>query len=94
MHLVIATLQGTMPHITLLVYAALCCTVALSEDALHYLDKHVSDYNTELIDLVNIPSISSLPEHRDDMLSAATWLQMRLKQAGLEVIHGGIDSPL
>ena len=74
-----------MRHLsTLLAYAALCSTVVLSEDALHYLDKHVSDYNTELIELVNIPSISSLPEHRDDMLSAATWLQMRLKQAGLE----------
>ena len=60
------------------------CTYA-AEDPLRYLEKHASDYNTELIDLVNIPSVSSLPEHQEDILSAATWLNMRLSQAGLEV---------
>lgn len=54
-------------------------------DPLQYLKDHTSDYNTELIDLVNIPSISSLPDHQDDIVSAATWLNMRLGQAGLQV---------
>ena len=74
-----------MIRLAVIAIIALLCTCALSDDALSYLHKHVSDYNTELIDLVNIPSISSLPEHKEDMLSAATWLQMRLKQAGLQV---------
>ena len=45
------------------------CSNVLSSSAnapLDYLDKHTSQYTKELIDLVNIPSISSLPgEHHD-----------------------------
>lgn len=40
------------------------CSHVLSAGAnapLDYLDKHTSQYTKELIDLVNIPSISSLP---------------------------------
>lgn len=32
-----------------------------------------------------IPSVSSLPENRGDVLRAAAWLAARLKAAGLEV---------
>ena len=78
---------GSHRHAWLLVICILwaACQAKIAEDPLGYLDKHASDYNTELIDLVNIPSISSLPEHQDDILSAATWLNTRLIQAGLEV---------
>ncbi|DBA76494.1 TPA: hypothetical protein ACH3X2_008556 [Trebouxia sp. C0005] len=65
------------------------CSHVLSSGAnapLDYLDKHTSQYTKELIDLVNIPSISSLPEHHTDILSAAKWLQGRLKTAGLEEV--------
>jgi len=38
-----------------------------SADApLDYLDKHTSQYTKELIDLVNIPSISSVPGEQHD----------------------------
>lgn len=63
-----------------------CFLPSNADSALGYLDKHTSQYTQELIDLVNIPSISSLPEHRQDMLSAAEWLQSRLKTAGLKEV--------
>ncbi len=87
-----------------------------ADSPLAYLDNHTNQYTQELIDLVNIPSISSLPgvietsflsmdrdtlrtksarftlinqipcsEHHEDILSAARWLESRLKTAGLEV---------
>ncbi len=34
---------------------------------LDYLDKHTTQYTKELIDLVNIPSISSLPGEQRDL---------------------------
>lgn len=39
----------------------------------------------ELLDLVAIPSVSSLPENQPDILRAAAWLEARLKKAGMEV---------
>jgi hypothetical protein len=47
-----------------------------------------SGYIQELLDLVAIPSVSSLPENRGDVLRAAAWLEARLKSAGLEVGFG------
>ena len=81
------TLRRLRSLLCLLIICALGCgrCVNAAEDPLRYMEKHASDYNTELIDLVNIPSISSLPEHQEDILSAATWLNMRLSQAGLNV---------
>ncbi len=52
-----------------LVIICLCSNV-LSSSAnapLDYLDKHTSQYTKELIDLVNIPSISSLPGEQRDL---------------------------
>lgn len=44
-----------------------------------------SAYNRELIDLVSIPSVSSLPENLGDLLRAASWLEQRMQTAGLQV---------
>ena len=41
-------------------------------------------YIAELRDFVRIPSISSLPDHQDDVRRAADWIRDRLTQAGLE----------
>src|SRR5256885_3550581 len=38
-----------------------------------------------LVDLLSIPSVSALPEHRDDCRRAAGWLVDRLRRAGMEV---------
>lgn len=42
-------------------------------------------YNRELLDLVAIPSVSSLPDNHGDLLRAASWLEQRMKTAGLQV---------
>lgn len=42
-------------------------------------------YTRELLELVSIPSVSSLPEHQPDIERAAAWLQRRMRAAGLEV---------
>ena len=39
----------------------------------------------ELLDLLSIPSVSALPEHREDCRRAAEWLVGRLRQMGLRV---------
>lgn len=41
-------------------------------------------YVAELRDFVRIPSISSLPDHQNDVRHAAAWIRDRLTQAGLE----------
>lgn len=55
-------------------------------------------YNQELLELVAIPSVSSLPDNLPDLRRAAAWLEARLKAAGLEVrrwrflLHGCLDA--
>jgi acetylornithine deacetylase/succinyl-diaminopimelate desuccinylase-like protein len=39
----------------------------------------------ELLELVAIPSISSLPQHQPDIALAADWLVARLHKAGFQV---------
>ena len=47
-----------------------CLLPSNADSALGYLDKHTSQYTQELIDLVNIPSISSLPGAALQLLQA------------------------
>jgi acetylornithine deacetylase/succinyl-diaminopimelate desuccinylase-like protein len=39
----------------------------------------------DLFDLISIPSVSALPEHRDDCRAAATWLVEKLRDIGMDV---------
>lgn len=55
------------------------------DNALKYASKHTSEYDKDLVQLASIPSISSLPEHAEDVERAAEWLSKRMKDAGLEV---------
>jgi len=41
----------------------------------------------ELLDLLRIPSVSTLPEHKDDVARAAQYVADRLKLAGLENVQ-------
>ena len=41
----------------------------------------------ELLNLLRIPSISTLPEHRQDVAQAAQFVAASLKQAGLENVE-------
>lgn len=52
------------------------------------LERYLADTRDERLDsyraFLRIPSIGALPEHREDMVRAATWLAERLTEAGLE----------
>ena len=52
-----------------------------------YLEDNESSYLDELCEFLRIPSISSLPEHADDVRLAAEWVADRLKTAGIEDVQ-------
>jgi len=58
----------------------------LMEDAIAFANKHRDTALEELIDLLAIPSVSTLPEHAGDVKHAAEWLAERLHGIGLENI--------
>ena len=53
-------------------------------DPVNLLTENRDRYIAELRDFVRIPSISSLPDHQDDVRAAAAWVRDRLARAGLE----------
>lgn len=48
-----------------------------------YLSNNRTRFIQELIDFISIPSISALPQHKDDVRRAAEWLKTRLDTAGM-----------
>lgn len=52
-----------------------------------YLDQHAAPFLDQLFDLLRIPSISALPEHRADVQRAADWMADRLRSAGVEHVE-------
>ena len=52
--------------------------------ALEYAQQHQPQALTELHALLRIPSISTLPEHNNDIRAAAQWLAEKMKAIGLE----------
>ncbi len=52
-----------------------------------YLDENKPRHLAELMDLVRIPSISSLPEHAADVRAAGAWTARRLEAAGVENVQ-------
>ncbi|MFC1859836.1 dipeptidase [Thermodesulfobacteriota bacterium] len=52
-----------------------------------YLEEHQSQYLEEMLEFLRIPSISSLPEHSEDVKKAADWVADRLKSAGVENVR-------
>ena len=44
-------------------------------------------YLKELMDFLRIPSVSTQPEHKNDVASAAAWLATKMTAAGLENVH-------
>ncbi len=53
----------------------------------NYLAENKQHYLEELLEFLRIPSISSLPEHKDDVQQAARWVSARLQQAGMEDVQ-------
>ncbi len=48
-----------------------------------YLQDHRDQHLEELFELLRIPSVSALPEHKDDIRRAAGWVADRLRAAGV-----------
>ena len=55
--------------------------------ALTYVEKHSDRFQTELIELLRIPSISHDPEYRADMDKAAQWLAEKLRVIGVNNVE-------
>jgi|GEM_PF-5441213 len=52
-----------------------------------FADAHRTRFESELSDLLRIPSISTLPDHRDDTRRAAHWLAEYLRSMDLPVVE-------
>ncbi|GAB4569158.1 MAG: dipeptidase [Anaerolineae bacterium] len=79
------------------------------ETALRYAEEHRERFLEELKELLRIPSVSTLPEHKEDMQRAAEWLADQLRSLGFERVavmptrghpvvygewmHAGTDAP-
>jgi len=54
-----------------------------TRDVLDRIDQHKSEYLDELKDFLRIPSISTDPDYEEHVLAAASFLEERMKEAGL-----------
>lgn len=57
------------------------------KNVLKHARAHEKEYLKQLFQLLSIPSISTLPEHKDDLLRAAEWLAGHMKEVGLENVQ-------
>jgi acetylornithine deacetylase/succinyl-diaminopimelate desuccinylase-like protein len=56
------------------------------ESALTYAEDHRKDFLEEFISFLRIPSISTLPDHKDDMYRAADWTANQLRDLGFDSV--------
>jgi len=54
------------------------------EHVSQYINEHADRFLSELFGLIRIPSISSEPEHKEDMIKAAEYWKFKLKEAGAD----------
>jgi len=59
----------------------------MSSSAVAYAHQNHSRFLGELKDLLRIPSVSTLPEHKGDCRKAAEWLAAKLKRIGMENVR-------
>lgn len=59
----------------------------LAEAALAYTDQHRDAFLKELKELLRIPSISTIPDHKKDVKRAAKFIASQLEDIGLENVH-------
>ena len=52
-----------------------------------FLEEHRQQHLDELLGFLRIPSVSSLPEHADDVRQAAVWVENRMRSAGIEAVR-------
>ncbi len=56
-------------------------------EAIEYVKRNQERYLSELKEFVTIPTVSTLPEHRPDMLRGAEWLSRKMNELGLEHVE-------
>ena len=56
----------------------------MSSSAVSYANQNRQRFLSELKDLLRIPSISTLPQHRDDVRRAAQFIADELSRIGIE----------
>ena len=56
-------------------------------DIKQYIEKNETRFLDELFSLIRIPSISALPQHKDDMLACAERWKQLLLEAGADEAH-------
>lgn len=52
-----------------------------------YLEEHRQEHLDQLFEFLRIPSVSSLPEHKDDIQRAAEWVARQLRDAGVPKVE-------
>lgn len=52
-----------------------------------YLDQNEERFDTELMEFLRIPSVSTAPERIDDVRRAAEWVKLRLRAAGMPFVE-------
>ena len=52
-----------------------------------YLEQNKEEFLKDLLELLKIPSVSTLPEHKNDVRKAAEWLGLYLKKSGFKKIE-------
>jgi acetylornithine deacetylase/succinyl-diaminopimelate desuccinylase-like protein len=52
-----------------------------------YLEEHHDQHLEELFELLRIPSISALPDHRGDVRAAAEWVADALRKVGVPTVE-------
>ncbi len=57
------------------------------EKLFSYIDENKERYVSELVEFLEIPSISSLSEHNEDTLECANWVVDHIKSIGIENAH-------
>jgi len=53
-----------------------------NQEMLAYVNENINRFQSELMELVKIPSISTAPAHTDDMQATAQWIQKYLTKLG------------
>jgi len=57
------------------------------KEILNHINENINSYIEELKDFLRIQSISTLPEHKNDMQAAAQFVADKIKQAGIEKVN-------
>lgn len=52
-----------------------------------FIDNHIDSFQNELFEFLRIPSISTEPDHKDDVISAAKFLINRLEETGMDRVE-------